>query len=197
MLTDGSVSPTGVAAQPDDQPEDQPTVDPVLRSVAREVEAHVAASGWDQPARLYALVPTAELLESEPALAAALGLDEASAAGTLTPVEQDDVPQDRAFEDVVPTLMWPPQVVGCAAAVERLVLPPRAESALPAGGEQRARVAAEHPDRQDVRLVAAVTRDGRSHCALRMRTHDDDADVLDAPDLVPQLVRLLAQTLTD
>lgn len=179
--------------------EDQPPrqADPTLRQVAREVEAHVAASGWDQPARLYALVPTSELIVAEPGLAAALGLDEGSAAGTLTPVEQDELPADRPLEDVLAGVMWPPQVVGCAAVVERLVLPPRAEAQVPSGAEELVRFAAEHPERQDVRMAAAVTRDGRAHCALRLRAHDGDADVLDAPDLVPALVRLLAQTLVD
>jgi len=172
-------------------------VDPVLRQVAREVEAHVAASGWDQPARLYALVPTSELLVAEPVLAAALGLDEAAAAGTLTPVEQDEVTADEDLEDVLGAIMWPPQVVGCAAVVERLVLPPEAESQLPGDAEETARFAAAHPERQEVRMAAAVTRDGRAHCALRLRTHDDDSDVLDAPDLVPRLVSLLAETLVD
>ena len=36
-------------------------------------------TGWDQPARLYALVDTAALVQREPALAAAMGLDYASA----------------------------------------------------------------------------------------------------------------------
>ena len=172
-------------------------VDHALRQVAREVEAHVAASGWDQPARLYALVPTSELLVAEPALAAALGLDDASAAGTLTPIEQDDVPADRTLEDVLAEIMWPPQVVGCAAVVERLVLPPEAEVEVPTTSEEMTRYAAEHPERAEVRMAAAVTRDGRAHCALRLRSHDADSDVLDAPDLVPTLVRLLADTLAD
>lgn len=189
MLTDG------LESEPRNETAAAP--DPALRQVAREVEAHVAASGWDQPARLYALVPTSELLVAEPALAQALGLDEASAAGTLTPVEQDEVPVDGTLEDVLGGLMWPPQVVGCAAVVERLVLPPQAESQLPRDAEQVDGFAAEHPERQEVRVAAAVTRDGRAHCALRLRAHDDDADVLDAPDLVPQLVRLLADTLVD
>ena len=34
-----------------------------------EIERHVAGLGWDQPARLFALVPTVELIEAEPQLA--------------------------------------------------------------------------------------------------------------------------------
>ncbi|HZG98710.1 MAG TPA: PPA1309 family protein [Nocardioidaceae bacterium] len=168
-----------------------------LRHVVREVEAHVAASGWDQPARLYALVPTSELLEAEPALAAALGLDAASAAGTLTPIEQEDVAADRSLEQMLSSIMWPPQVYGCAAVVERVVLPPEAEAHVPTDSEELARFAAEHPGRHEVRMAAAVTRDGRAHCAVRLRDHDNDADVIDSSDLVPTLVQLLSDTLAE
>jgi hypothetical protein len=174
-----------------------PQVDSSLRHVVREVEAHVAGSGWDQPPRLYALVPTSELLEAEPALAAALGLAEASAAGTLTPIEQDDVATDRSLEEALASIMWPPQVYGCAAVVERLVLPPEAEAHLPGDAVALTRFAVEHPGRHEVRMAAAVTRDGRAHCAVRLRAHDSDVDVLDSADLVPTLVDLLSQTLAD
>ena len=33
-----------------------------LQAVVRELEAHAAESGWDRPERLFALVPTAEML---------------------------------------------------------------------------------------------------------------------------------------
>jgi hypothetical protein len=171
-------------------------VDTALRAVVREVEAHVAERGWDQPAHLYALVPTAELIAAEPELAARLGLDAVDDAGSFTPIEQE-VPTDRSLEEVLTTILWPPTVVGCAAVVERLVLPPGADAALPDDAEQALAVAAEHPDRHDVRMAVAVTRDGRTHCALRLRGHDKDADVLDGVDLVPALVTLLAETLTE
>ena len=44
-----------------------------LPRLVREIESHVAEGGWDQGARLFALVPTAELLAREPGLAAVLG----------------------------------------------------------------------------------------------------------------------------
>jgi hypothetical protein len=179
-----------------EQPDAPRPVDTALRAAVREVEAHAAASGWDQPAQLYALVPTAELIEAEPALAAQLGLDEADDAGSLTPIQQE-VPLDRALEEVLLGISWPPTVVGCAVVVERLVLPPAAESALPEDAQEALDAAAAHPDRQEVRMAVAVTRDGRSHCALRLRTYEGEADVLDGPDLVPTLVALLFETLTD
>ncbi|NUR08268.1 MAG: hypothetical protein HOQ22_12235 [Nocardioidaceae bacterium] len=176
------------------QPTDVPEADPVLQAAVREIEQHAAEAGWDQPARLYALVPTSDLLVREPALAAAMGLDGASA-GSLTPVEQDDVPVDQPLESTLQQIMWPAEVFGAAAVVERLVLPPTADVQLPADPDEAERYAAEHPDRQEVRIVAGATRDGSTYCALRMRSHDDALSVLEAPDLVPALLELLRSTL--
>jgi hypothetical protein len=175
-------------------PEPSDDVDPVLRAAVREIEAHAADAGWDQPARLYALVPTSDLLTREPALAAAMGLD-ATSAGSLTPVEQDDVPPDEPLESVLERIMWPAEVFGCAAVVERLVLPESADAEMPEDPEAAQAYAAQHPDRQEVRIVAGATRAGATYCALRMREHDDALSVLEAPDLVPALLELVRSTL--
>jgi hypothetical protein len=178
-------------------PTEQPPVevDPVLRAAVREIEAHAAEAGWDQPARLYALVPTSDLVQREPALAAAMGLDDVDGAGSLTPVEQDEVPQDQPLESVLDQIMWPAEVFGCAAVVERLVLPPGADAQLPDDPRSAEEYAAQHPDRQEVRIVAGATRDGSTYCALRLRSHDDPLSVLEAPDLVPALLELVRGTL--
>ena len=47
--------PVSLAALPED---------PALAAAVLEIEAHVAHDGWDQPARLYALVDTAQLVDS-------------------------------------------------------------------------------------------------------------------------------------
>lgn len=172
--------------------------DSALRQVTLEVEAHVAEAGWDQRPRLYALVPSTEILQHEPAVAAQLGLDEFESAGTFTPIEQEELPVDRALEDILAEIMWPPQVVGCAAVLERLMLPPSAEDALPDDPDALESYAAEHPERKDVRIAVAVTRAGDAHCALR--THDSaegESELLEGPDLVPALVQMLGQTLAD
>jgi len=169
-------------------------IDQHLRTAVREMEAHAAESGWDQPARLFALVPTGDLLAREPRLATALGIGDPEP-GSLTPVEQDTVPADRYLEDTLGEIMWPAEVFGCAAVVERLVLPPSADHELPEGVEAAQEYAARHPERQEVRMVAAVTRDGSAYCALRMRAHDDDLSVLEGADLVPALLELLSSTL--
>ena len=180
-----------------DAPEPVEDLDKALRSAVREIERHVAESGWDQPARLYALVPTSDLVAREPRLAQAMGLDPSrgDGAGSLTPVEQDHVPADQALEEVLAGIVWPAEVFGAAAVVERLVLPPSADAELPEDAEAAERFAAEHPDRQEVRLVAAATRDGSTYCALRLREHDDAASVVEAPDLVPALLELVRGTL--
>jgi hypothetical protein len=172
-------------------------VDPALASAVLEIEQHIAGGGWDQPARLYALVPTAELVEKEPVLAHAMGLDESAAAGSLTPVEQDQLGADADLERSLESITWPPGVTGCAAVVERLVLPPDAEATVlddPAGAAAYAR---QHPERQDVRIVAGATRAGATYCALRLRAADDDQSVLTGAELVPGLLALLRDTLEE
>jgi hypothetical protein len=91
--------------------------------------------------------------------------------------------------------MWPAEVFGCAAVVERLVLPPAADAQMPDDPRSAEQFAAEHPDRQEVRIVAGATREGSTYCALRLRAHDDPLSVLESPDLVPALLELLRRTL--
>ena len=168
--------------------------DTPLRQVALEIEAHVAQDGWDQPARLYALVKTSDLLAQEPGLAKSMGLDPVTAATSYTSIEQDSLPSD--LEDALAHMMWPDQVIGCAAVVERIMLPPAVEDDLPDDTDELLAFVAAHPDRQEVRLVAAVTRNGGVHSAVRART-PETAELLEGPDLVPGLIAQLQQTLAD
>lgn len=172
-------------------------VDPALAAAVLEIESHHARAGWDQPARLYALVDTAEIVEHEPALAASLGLDASSERGSLTPIEQEELPPEQELEDVLAGIVWPDVVVGCAAVVERLVLPPAADGQVPADRAAALEFAREHPDAEEVRIVAGVTRHGAAYCALRLRSEDDDMAVMGGPDLVPALLELLRETLQD
>jgi hypothetical protein len=174
-----------------------PAVDLALRGAVLEIEKHAAGAGWDQPARLFALVATADLLANEPGLADTIGVDPgADLTGSLTPIEQDDLPADTPLEELLYQVMWPAEVHGTAVVVERLVLPPGAED-LPDDPAEAAEVAAGHPDRQEVRMVAGATRAGTTFCALRLREHDEDFAVIEGPDLVPALLQLLQSTLVD
>ena len=94
--------------------------DPALAAAVLEIETHVADAGWDQPARLYALVDTARLAAQEPTLADSIGLSEPSAQGSFTPIEQDQLRPDQPLESVLEQIVWPTDVTGCAAVVERL-----------------------------------------------------------------------------
>jgi len=172
-------------------------VDPALAAAVLEIETHISEAGWDQPARLYALVETARIVEHEPSLAAAMGLDSSAAQGSLTPVEQDQLAPDSPLERVLESVAWPASVSGCAAVVERLMLPPEVDAEIPEDPAAAEEFAREHPDRQEVRIVAGATRGGSTYCALRMRAHDDDLSVVGASDLVPGLLQLLAATLEE
>lgn len=167
-----------------------------LLAAAVEIERHAAEAGWDQPARMYALVPTDDLLAQEPDLAVRLALDPGRAAA-LTPVEQDPLPDDRPLDEVLGAIAWPPTVVGCAVVVERLVLPPAAEAQLPDDPSEARRWAQQHPQRQEVRIVAAVLRDGHSEAVVRVRGHDDPTDLLTGAEVAPGLVEALALTFED
>lgn len=178
-----------------------PQVTPVfdaLSVVAVDTERYVAGAGWDQPARLFALVDTAELLSAEPDLAAGLQPEgSAGPPGALTAVEQEDLPDADTLEALLARIAWPPAVRGCALAVERIVVPPEAERGLPADPGAALQQLADHPGREDVRLLAAVTRDGQARCLLRQRSHDRDDRVATGDDIAPGLVAALLATLDD
>jgi hypothetical protein len=162
---------------------------------ALETERHVAAAGWDQPPRLFALVRTAGLLEREPRLRAQLGQGDEE--GGFTAIEQEGLPGTASLEALLARLAWPEDVDGVALAVERLVVPPEAEQDLPEDPDKAAEALGAHPDRKDVRLLVAVLRDGESACLLRQRDHDTDDRVASGSDIAPGLVQALSATLQD
>jgi hypothetical protein len=167
---------------------------PLTRAVL-EIDEYSAGLGWDQPARLFALVDTAKLRDQEPSLAAQLGIDDSTTA-SLTPVEQDEIPADAPLDEFLGTIAWPDAVTGCAMTVERLMLPPSAEDSVPEGMSEAelATWVAEHPDRQEVRMTVAVLRDGSRESALRLREKDSTSEVLTGSALVPGLADALAAT---
>lgn len=171
-----------------------------LAAVVREVELHAARAGWDQPAQLFALVDTAELAQREPQLAALLGAEDATGEGgeqpgSLTPVEQET--SGDSLEELLPRILWPPEVAGCAVVLEATTLPPGAGGPPedPEAADDFAAQASTSPDREEARVVAGVLRSGAAWCAVRQRSHDEDDLVLTGPDLVPALLQLLYATL--
>lgn len=162
-----------------------------------EIEKHVSSAGWDQPAQLFALVPTEELLRAEPQLAAELGAEDASQ--PLTPVAQGELPggiEDDNLADTLARIEWPDGVSGCALAIERIVLPASAEDGLSSveSDADLSRMAGSDPRRHEVRMVAAVLREGDRFGAVRLRAHDEDNAVLTGIDLVPTLCEVLSLT---
>ena len=77
------------------------------------------------------------------------------------------------------------------------MLPPDVDDDIPDDPTAAELFAREHPDRQEVRMVAGVTRAGASYCALRLRAHDDEQSVVNGTELVPGLLDLLHATLND
>ncbi len=119
-------------------------LDPALVGLARcvhETEAHVAASGWDGPVRVFALVGTARALATDPSLAQVLpvGPEQATDPFHLVAIEQDGLPDADSLESLLAQLGWPESVDGAALVVERLVVPPDAESELRPGSARTRR----------------------------------------------------------
>jgi len=176
---------------------------PALTQALIELEQHVARDGWDQGTRLFALVDTAELIAAEPRLAAALAPETVEFGGqigplrTYTSIEQEGLPPERPLDELLAGIAWPETVDGAALVVERLMLPPSAQEEIPPEEPDVDAWVAAHPERQEVRIAVGVLRDGARDCALRLRVKDKDDEVLSGADLVPNLVRALADTLRD
>ncbi|HVF05333.1 MAG TPA: PPA1309 family protein [Frankiaceae bacterium] len=161
-----------------------------LPATVAEIERQLADGGWDQPQRLYALVHTGRLRETEPGLADLLADSDAD---SLTPVEQDAIDGDVA--EFLSGIEWPAAVDGCALVNEVVLLPDGAAQERPDGVDE-SEWAEAHPDARDVRLVVGVLRGGERASVLRIRGVDGGADdVLAAPDLVPNLALALLATL--
>ncbi|EST38597.1 hypothetical protein N566_06655 [Streptomycetaceae bacterium MP113-05] len=171
-----------------------------LTRAVLEIDEYAAGLGWDQPARLFALVDTVKLRAEEPGLADRLGVGsdgtEQPDQLSLTPVEQDELPPGTPLDEFLGTIGWPDAVVGCALAIERLMLPPSAEEAVPEDltEEQLSRWVAEHPQRQEIRMTVGVLRDGTRESAVRLRDQDATTEVLTGATLVPGLADALAST---
>jgi len=172
--------------------------DPDLAAAVAEVEEFVGAAGWDKPPQMFALVRTADLITTQPALSATL-----SDAGVFTPIAQDELPTTDLSE-ALSRISWPEEVSGCVLVQEIVVLPPTAVA--PTDGpdahtrgdvEITAEQAAAHPDRAEARLAAGVLRGLKGGaCLLRVRGKDD-ALPLRGADLAPNLLGALQATFDD
>lgn len=177
-------------ATPGPERADLPPAD--LLQVAQETEQHVAADGWDQRERVFALVPTADLVAAEPSLADAL-----ADAGRYSSIEQE-LPEGVELEEYLGRLAWPRSVTGCALAVERLRAAPAAEgqTADGAGGTASEGGAGDTaPGTEPVRLLVVATREGERFTLVRFAAHDSDDAVAVGAEVGTDLQAALATTL--
>lgn len=163
-----------------------------LIAVLADVERHVGELGWDQPARLFALVMTRDLLEMEPQL---VGKVPFTSQDALSAVEQDEfTATDNLFERLA-QIYFPASVDGVALTLERTFLPSQFEGEVPADEQAAVDFVRTHPEHEDVRLVVGVLRSGERYCLARLKSHPDD--LLRGEDIIPNLPEALAQTLTE
>lgn len=155
-----------------------------------DIERHVSDNGWDQPARLFALVATSTLLEVEPQLQ---GRVPETAADALTAVEQDDFASGVDVLERLHQIFFPATVDGVAIAMERSFLPPKFEDEIPDDPDAAVDFVMQHPEKTDVRVVVGVLRDGTQHGLARLVSNPED--LLGAADLVPGLSEALNSTL--
>ena len=164
-----------------------------IEQAVKEIEAYVAADGWDGPVRVFSLVDAQKAMAANSALAAELP---AGAAGLLS-IEQEGLPSSDSIEELLGRLAWPDAVDGAAVSLERVTLPPEAEAEIPDDAEEARRFVAADPRREDIRMVVGVLRNGESWCAIRLRSHDSQAEAISGADLVPEMVEALLATFAE
>lgn len=167
-----------------------------IANTAYRIDKELSVYGWDQAPCLFALVKTAHLLEQDlpEEVARAARADVAQDSQHYTAVLQE---LSGDLEQVLGSIWWPDNVEGAAISLERIVLPPQAEADVPSDQKEREEFLVNHPDRDDVRIVVAVLRDGPSWCTLRARSQDSDAKVAGGSELVPELVEALRLTFSE
>lgn len=175
---------------------------PAGLALAHEIialERHVASAGWDGPIRVFALVHTARALTETPSLAEEIPPEAREAAAndpyTLLAIEQEGLPQAPNLQTLLAQLAWPETVDGVAVSVEQFVVPADHDNPLPGDPHAHLGELLAHPQREDVRIVAGVLRNGETWCALRYRSQDSDDQVAQSADAVPELLEGLKATL--
>lgn len=169
------------------------TMNDALVAALLDIERHVTAAGWEQPARLFALVPTGELLAAEPGLAEQFEQLKHAPADAFTAIEQEEFRSGTDLLDDLAAIQWPDTVAGCAISVERVFVPTDVENELPDDPAAAADFVNSHPRRQDLRVIAGVLRDGSHHGVARIKEHPEE--LLGGEDLAPGLVQALSHTL--
>ena len=123
------------------------------------------------------------------------GSSRASADG-LTPVEQEPLPPGPASSRCSPRSCGRRTSPGVPRSPSGSVLPPEADALVPDDPQEAQAFAANHPDREEVRIVAAALRGGASACCgsatvTRRRASRSSP----APTWCPSLLMMLHATL--
>ena len=161
-----------------------------LKETVLEIERECAKAGWSRGIVLYALVPTADVIESAPEMAEALAEKSPT---SLTAIEQEDVELTGTIEEFLGTISWSAEVFGAALVLERLIVNEEPPGEL--SEEALADWVIEHG--QEVRMVVGVLRDGSQECAMRMRAYDDENAIMAGPELLPGMAEALALTFAE
>ncbi|AXE38648.1 PPA1309 family protein [Acidipropionibacterium virtanenii] len=171
---------------------DGPRATDALTAALTEIDRFLGRAGWGMPARLFALVPTVELMAAEPSLAGQLS---AGSPDSLSSIEQEDFHAGDHIEHALARIVWPEAVTGAAASIERVFLPADEEAGVPDDPRAAAEYVASHPRRQDLRVIAGATRQGAHFAVARVLDHPED--LLGAENLVPSLEAALLDTFND
>lgn len=161
-----------------------------LTASLMEIERHIDQHGWEQPPMLFALVRTAELEAAEPQLAQ--DSSGVALADRLSAIQQDEFDPGEDVVGGLARVAWPDPVVGCALSLVRSFLPPEAEQDVPADPVEAQEWVQNHPQRQDVRAVVGVLRDGTAQSVARLESHRED--LLSGAEILPGVVLALADT---
>jgi hypothetical protein len=156
-----------------------------LVSAMLDAEAFVARGGWRQPPQLFSLAKKSSLAAADQKLSDELQDAEPDA---LIPVAQDPLEEGQPF-DVLASIRWPDEVVGCVLVTEIVTLPSEVEKDAPDDPVVAEQWASAHPASREARLSVCVSRDGAYICGLRIKGEDDiqvEADLAD--DIVAALL---------
>ena len=151
-----------------------------------EAESHVDSKGWGEPPRLYALTKQTSSIDTSHELATEMR-DARPAA--LIPVEREPLPHGNLIE-VLASIHWQEDVVGCVLVAERAASPLRGEEGAfvdPTAGQW----ACMDPDGRPARLAVGVCRNLEYTCGLRIK---GDEGVQIRTELAEDLVTALLAT---
>jgi len=164
--------------------ESSPEIDSLVLAML-EAESHMDRKGWGKPPHLYALTEKTLPITADHEVDAEIRDARPDA---MILVEQEPLP-DRDLVEVLASIHWPEDVVGCVLVAELTALPPRSKEdppIVPAAAEQWAST---HPDGRPARLAVGVCRSGARTCGFRIKGEDNvQVGIERADDLVTALL---------